>query len=555
MDIRLFKMVEQATPRFNRSVMRGLAMEQMSGVERYVDGLFRSITKSFPPGLTYEGCQRCTPQEEYNEISRKRSGKPTVDIARSDLFMMKYMFKYMGEDLDTRYMYLPYVRLGGIITIRGSTYTISPVLADRAISYGSNSIFIPVQVAKLTFERLDHSYLEYGATLSDLPDTTTTVSGSVAWATVYKRNEKKRDAVKPLVTAKHTIAHYLFCKYGVIDTFNRVSRTEVHIGYPEDVNYENYNREEWLICGSVGFCPRTCRVTAVAGGRRRYNPSTLRLVIRRNALSLVNQALIAAFFYVVDHFPDRITPEYVDNTRLWSILLGHLIFGSDQNEGKLAEEVNNHIVNLDEYLDENSRQDLHSVGIVVNDIYQLFGKTIEMLASMVLQSTNVEATMYDKELMVMRYALFDINKAISHFKFSLQKAVKKNKVKDEINKALQRNLGQDEITKINRQHGEVGGISSPGDNLYHKVTSNLVPQTSATGSGRGGKKSTLVDPAKQLHASIAEVGSYNNLPKSSPDGRTRINPCVTFDANYRVIQNERFKPLLDQVQRKIQRSK
>lgn len=556
MDNHFFNLVERAIPRFNDKIMSGLAVEQMRGVERYVDGLFRSISKSFPEGLKYEGCRRCLPQEEFNEITPKRTGKPVFDIARNDLFLVEYNFTYtdpktgVKEPLLKRYMYLPFVRQAGLITIRGSTFSISPVLADRAISYGVNTIFIPLQVTKLTFERLDHTFRIFDID-SMAGESSWNETANVAWATVYNRSPEKGANSKNRITAKHTMAHYLFSKYGVTQTFKMVSNSDVYVGYPDEVNYDIYPKEEWVICGSKQICPRSLRGIRRIG----YIASNVRLAIRRTAWTTKNVGLIAGFFYVVDHFPQRVEPEFINSTRLWRILLGHLIFGSNQSEGKLAEEVENHIESLDESLDERSRLDLRSENIMVNDVYELFAFIVGALSEMVIQSDNVESTMYDKELMVLRYALFDINKAISHFKFALQKAARKPKIKEEINLALRRNLTLDAITKINRQHGEVAGISSPGDNMYFKITSNLVPQTSATGTGRNSGKSAATDASKLLHSSIVEVGSYNNLPKASPDGRTRVGTCVQYDSNYRVVRNEKFRPLIDDVQRRIQYTK
>jgi hypothetical protein len=447
------------------------------------------------------------------------------------------------------HMYLPSVRQAGLITIRASTFAISPVLADRAISYGVNTIFIPLQVTKLTFERLDHTFRIYD--VQDGLESNWNETANVAWATVYNRNPEKGANNRNRITAKHTMAHYLFSKYGVTQTFKMVSNSDVYVGYPDEINYDIYPKEEWLICGSKQICPRTLRGVRRSG----YVATNIRMAIRRTAWTTQNIGLVAGFFYIADHFPQRVEPEFIESTRFWRILLGHLIFGSDQSEGKLADEIDNHIESLDESLDERSRLDLRSENINANDIYQLFAFIIGALSEMVIQSDNVESTMYDKELMVLRYALFDINKAISHFKFALQKAVRKPKIKEEINNALRRNLTVDAIMKINRQHGEVAGISSPGDNMYFKITSNLVPQTSATGNGRNSGKSAAGDASKLLHSSIVEVGSYNNLPKASPDGRTRISPYVQYDASYRVVRNEKFRELIDDVQRRIQFTK
>lgn len=552
MDMSLFSLVADATPKFNPTIMNGLAVEQMKGVESYVDSLFRSISKSFPEELKYIGGSRCTPQEEYQEITRKRNNRYTIDIARSDFFMMKYLFRYNGEDLPARYIYLPFVRQGGLMAIRGSMFSVSPVIADRAISFSSDSIFIPVQVAKLTFERLDYRYNEIGSMESEPADALYKIESNVAWSTIYNQGSARRKGLYE-VRAKHTLGHYLFCKFGVTETFLRFAPDcDVRIGTPEQINYDKFDRSEWVICESMRVQPSSLKSPPGSKGKLSYRYNPIRLVVRKESMTLGLQSLIASFFYLADHFPDRIEPEYVESQRLWRVLMGYLIFGAGQSEAKLSDDIDIHIESLDEYMDERSRLDLHSVGVEAEDIYMLFNEAIGMLAKMIILADNVESTMYDKELMVLRYALFDINKAISHFKFTLQKVIKKTKVKEEIITALKTKIGQEEIAKMNRGHGEVAGISSPGDNVYFKVTSILVPQTSATGGGRGNKKTTLTDPSKYLHASIAEVGSYTNLPKTSPDGRTRVNMYLELIDGRRVKRNPKFVRLIDATQRKIQ---
>jgi hypothetical protein len=77
----------------------------------------------------------------------------------------------------------------------------------------------------------------------------------------------------------------------------------------------------------------------------------------------------------------------------------------------------------------------------------------------------------------------------------------------------------------------------------------MVMQDNATGK-KGSKKSKidLTDPAKHLHVSLADVGSYNVLPNSDPTGRSRINPFVHLGPDDTVRQNPKYKALLDHVQ-------
>jgi len=85
-------MIDQYAPRVNREVMEGLACTYMKYVENYIDSVFRSASKSFPGCLSYQGYERCTPEEEYREVSKARNSKRTFDIAKSDVYLVKYFF-------------------------------------------------------------------------------------------------------------------------------------------------------------------------------------------------------------------------------------------------------------------------------------------------------------------------------------------------------------------------------------------------------------------------------------------------------------------------------
>lgn len=537
MDKALFKLVADKTPKFNPDVMNGLAVKHLKRVVGFVDALFKSASNGFPEGLLYNGYKICTPIEEFNELVRKKSNKPIVEIARNDLFLVRYHFSFQGEELEPRYMYLPYVRDAGLITIRDATYSVSPVLADKSISIGDNRIFIPLEGAKLTFERISHNFYLNGKR----------ESVDVAFSKIYNRSAKGvAVGGTPKVTAKHTLMHYLLCKYGLQGVFKRFFNIDIMVGTSYDLNDEELNTQEWHICSSTRLKPKGVR-------GKFYTASDLRVAIRVEHYNQTTASLLGSFFYILDHFPERVKPEYVSDIRLWRVLLGHLIFGSDSGEGRLIDDVDAHMSSVDEYLDDQSKDRLIKDGVNVTDVYDLFLYVISHLPIMLLESENSEATMYNKQLMVLRYMLFDINKAVYNFKYAVMKMNKDRITRKEIIRAMQFQLKTDVICKINRQHGEISSVSSPGDNKYFKITANLIPQTSATGGGKKKGKTSLVDPSKFLHSSIAEVGSYTNQPKSQPDGRTRINPCVLLDDEGNIVRNPKYVELINNVQKKIQR--
>ena len=537
MDIDLFKSVSLETPDFNERVMNGLACEYLKKAPAYVDALMQSATNDLHPDLKYVGYKLCTPSEEFDELTRKRNNKSIYDIARNDLFMVKYIFTFRGEELEPRYIYLPFVSDAGILTIRGASFAISPVLADKAISVGEDKIYIPLEGAKLTFERLSHNFYLNG-------DRETI---DVVFSKIYNRSAKGRAVGgMPRVNAKHTLMHYLLCKYGLQGTFKHYFDIDILVGTSIDINFEELDEKEYHICSSTRFKPRGVR-------SKFYTASDLRIAIRKVDYNAHMASMIGSTFYIVDHFPERVRADEVQYSRLWRILLGHLIFGSDSGEGRLIEDIDVHMESLDEYMDVHSQERLRRSNVICADIYELFLHIIETLQIKILQSRNSEATMYDKEMMVLRYVLFDINKAIYNFKYAIMRMNKDKMSRTDVLGAMRRNLKRDEITRLNRQHGEVSSVSCPGDNKYFKITCNLVPQTSATGGAGGNNKAGIIDSSKFLHSSIAEVGSYTNQPKSQPDGRTRVNPCVHIDEDGNVVRDPRYIELIDEVQRKIQR--
>jgi len=123
----------------------------------------------------------------------------------------------------------------------------------------------------------------------------------------------------------------------------------------------------------------------------------------------------------------------------------------------------------------------------------------------------------------------------------------------EINAELRRNLRTDLIFQLNQPtHNEVTSVTCPGDNKVFKITARLVAQTSTTG-GRGGNKGSMSDPARQLHSSMAEVGSFRNMSKSDPTGRDRANVYVRLSHDGLVERSPALRPILDDVQQRIQR--
>lgn len=538
MDSEISRLSDLDTPKLNPLLARGLATEHMRHVEAYVDQAFRSISRELPKGLVYKEYSRCTPQEEFNEISKKRGGKRFFDVARSDVYLVKYMFEFNGHSLPPRYMFLPFVGPGGQLTLGGSRFSISPVIADRVISPQVSTIFVRLFRDRLTFERSPHEMI-----LDDRTERT-----QVVWAEVYHRTAKMR-RLKKTTGAQCSLVHYLFAKYGLTRTFQLFGKTTPIVG-GDEITKETYPEKDWVIARTAFSHVRKPKGV----GRVYYEPTKLRVAIRREEYTPAVHALVSGLFYTVDHFTARVMPEFVDQERLWKILLGHIIWSGTVGDGKLADDVDKHLGSLDEYVDSLVAAEFRDIGVPCTNLYELFAIISEKFSEWLLAAADKINSMYDKQLSVMYYVMYDITSEIIKMMFRLKSAAENKELTEkEIVQTMNSTLRTGKIFSITKGHGEVSNISSSGDNFAFKLTANLVPQSNSNRQGNKKAKVVLSDPSKRLHPSIAEVGGYSNLPKSAPDGRSRLNHHVRLDARGVVVRNVERMEMMDDTQQRIKR--
>lgn len=545
MDPGLILKIEEYMPKLNPAIANGFASHQMTehNVVKYIDSVFRSAAKGFPDGLTYEGCRRCTPLEDFNESSKKKgNNKRTFDVAVSYTYMMKYLFKYKGEDI-IRFINLPYVGDAGSIVMSGSRFNISPVLSDRVISVGTETVFVRLLRDVLTFQRVPQNINVNGLR----------EQVNVAWAMIYHKSAKDK-RIRPTVKMHSTMVHYLFCKYGLMKTFEMFGKCTPVIGGPE-INSNTYPSDEWVIIASTQIKPKGC-------GKGLYEPTNLRVAVRKTDWSrMMVRNLIGGLFYVADHFPGRVRAEYInnsdpkwmDNTSTWISLMGWVIWGGNQHEGVLRERVEEHLRSLDEYIDNIVLDKFQQIGVPATDLYQFMAIIIENITDMLHKAADKVNSMYDKELSVLYFVLKDITSEIFKLYFKLKAASKKELTKKDIDERMNKTISMGRIFSITKQHPEVTTISSSGDNMALKITGVLVPQSSS--SKQSGRKDRVVidDPSRFLHVSYAEIGGYSNLPKSDPIGQSRISAWCETDPSGLVLRRPKFYDMLNHYQDQIRR--
>lgn len=516
MEALFARLLDKHVPKLNHHVMAGLACLYMPKTEEYLDKVFRSAARSFPEGLRYEGYEPCSPYEEFEEVTKVRTNKRVFDLARSDLYYVKYNFSFNGIKLRSRYIYLPFVNDGGVMSLGGSKYHITPVLSDKVISPESDSIFVRLLRDKITFRRCLHTLV-----IDGIRETT-----HVVWSPIYRKSKDKKK-VPATTKANTSVAHYLFAKYGFVETFRRFAGFVPIVG-EEEITTDLYPKDQWVICETSGVKPKTFLGEL-------YMPTKIRLAIPRANWNSMTKALVVGFYYVVDHFPARFKPGYLDEssvgkTSLWMILLGCIIFSGLYGENKLYADVKEHFASLDDYLDTIIIDKLKESGYEVNDFYDLLALILDHFNAMVLESGDSANSMFGKSLEVLYYVLYDITSSIFKVNFRLSKQASKRKLTpDDINEIFNRNLRPGAIFGLSSGKIVSESVSYSGDHMYPKITSRITEQESLPGATRGSRKRLTVGPEKHLDVSMIEAGSILFLSKSNPTPKHHINPYVKID--------------------------
>lgn len=534
--------IQARMPRMNPILANGIAVEQMMAIHpdtgtnmtrRHIDQIMSINANIWPADFKFTGNTPVTPWKHFEEITREYGSKRIANIAKSTTYMVNLNFSYKNEPLFPRPLLLPAISDGGLTTLNGATYTVSPVSKDVGFSVLNGSIFIPLRRTKLTFKQKSHHYFCNGNRRIMY----------VIWSQIHnemgkrvKKDYEKRERIES------SLAQYFFAQFGVTQTFKQWAGADVQIGWLKDFPVDKYPRDQWNVYQSAHLTG--------------HHPTgnTVLVVPAEQETDLVKR-LVAGYWYVVDTFPGRfIEPHYADMIDLWRVLLGHMVFGDFEHQGKVAENIKSHMYSLETTLDEITQEELASVGVKADNIWELFNSIMTTMAHHLYASDVDETSMYNKRLTVLPYVMEDFNYAVSMFSYMFQGRRDKTEWSlQELNDGLKRSFKLNTaIRKLTSEHGELDTLSMPGSNKVIRCTSILVPQDRAK-SALAHNKSLLADNSRLLNAGLAEVCQYRNQPKNNPDGRGRLNLFTKFRHDGLIERREEVRERIDYAQSRFSR--
>lgn len=542
MDTAFRAYAAQYSPAPNKAILNGYSAlfwqpvesgSSMLRAEEYVQTVYRDAFTSNIPGLEYLNFEHCSPREEFlfetGGLKSRGSRRQTAyELARTDIYLVRHHFTYKGVALEPIYQYLPYISEFGLFYISGVQYQLSPVLADIVLSPTPNGVFVQILSGRVAFHRQYHTVI-----VNHKPQGIHFVHGDI-----YKPHNKGTVAVPKTATA-----HYLFARLGVRETFKTYLGFEPIIG-EGDITPDRYPDSKWVICqSSTSTKPRTVK-------GRIYHPPTIRLAIPIEHWTESTRPFVAGLFYLLDHFPTRLTLDELDNVVLWKILLGHIVYRWKYSDQKALEQIENHYRSLDTYLDPKARWQLEAIDIRVRNFYDLLATIVMRTDTWIGLRVEHPNNLYGKTLEVLRYALSDLTDCVFWSIYELENNSSRDAfTPKEIEDVLLRKLRRKVVTEI-RKHPEVAAFAYAGDLGYFKATSTVVPQVTATRNRRKSGESTKIDASYRLHSSYGDAGSVLFLSKSHPTPDAKINLFANIDPKtHRVVPNPNLSEIVTQTQK------
>lgn len=498
-------------PQFTAEIVDGYAVKQLSEEEviGYIDRVLRNCEKNFPKELEYIGHRRMRPQEVYKYFSEKKNDKnKRWDFARTDVYLVEYNFAFNGQPLPPYHIFLPFCDSNAVTHINGKQFYNKPVVRDSVLQVTNGQIFLQFLSTPCTFSRLYYMMFK-----NDSWESISIYHG--CFHNVLRTVQQKKNKSN---SARITLnAHYLFTKYGFVETFKKFANVDVKFGTREELEAEGVTGKEWDVYASRGTTPYW------VGKNEVYIPHDYRIAIKKEDNSEIVESMIASAIYVFDLFPQDVKTSNIASPIWWCLMLGKIIFGEGHLASALIGKVTEHIKATDNYIDEMSVESFEQNGIFVENMYDFLYYLIGNYDQIVHERSASPSSLLGRRLAVKQHVLSPIISNL--FTASYQIAdIRPDKLSyKKVHDILVRMLKPKLIFTNNRGKPFCVSISSPCDVKIFGTTSEILPQDNTTGKKKQQDRSILQNQRWKLDSTFMTIGGAFAQSKGEPVGVDKIN--------------------------------
>lgn len=531
---RLFKKVTANTPRVNKKIINGevgldnLEYELETRMKETMNILNKNIRMEF---ITLK---RMTPDEEFKQIvgankNRNNQNKVQVDLAKSDLYMVKLVISF-EDQLIEKPLLLPFLRDRNIIYFSNTPYTINMVLTDTIITPTHKEVFLRLFITK---------NIIYNKTMNFVCNNEL-VQGKVLHSPLVKTNK----TMDKLGGVNVPLALYPLHKFGLRRCLKKYGVSDVKLvkELTSDITekYDTYT--------TIGTKPHGLKSSAYIA------PKIHVCIPKEDKISDGGLKLIYGLIHALEIWPsyadelikiidvDTGTEKYI-----WMLLLARITYKNVSDISKMQIDIEDHLRIVDCYLDSTTRKMLKdATGKLFNDFYEVILYIFEEYDTWILSNkkynSNIDNKYVDSNYYIGHDITYAFNKSILNIN---RRSTKKQITLNEINKILGDELSHRKIYDLVKSQSlniALALAELTGDNAYIKNNATLENQSRGEGVNRG-KNMTFPSTLKAMNGYDPLVGSILFLNKSCPSSLLRINifADISNEGKFRFTKTQKYQ--------------
>lgn len=478
-------------PKFNDYLLRGYRQDQVDRFPDFMDVVFKEAVRLFEGKLQYLGYRTLNPKEIIDYISGNRLIKGSINIQRSELQLVEYIFQYEDRQIAVQ-LYLPYLFQGALM-INDTRYYLQLPIIERTIFRVTDGVIIKVMRSPLQFWRSEQ--FMYKTTKGE-----TYFDAIITIKAHYRKDKTVSTKVKtPLVL-------YLLAKYPFDEVVHKIlglpagSVTFVEQEDPNDTQYAYFQ----------------CRGNI-------YLKVHKELVL--NDLSF--RRFVASLLYILK-MTKRCTINDVYNTTFYKMILGKNLYGQNTKEALAAGHAESHLDSLKTYLDAFTKEELRNMHIYCNDVFDLFVAVFFNIDTWLMSYSPND--LFNKRIGGADLILMDMVKTIFQRFYNTLTRNKRLEVTN-IEKMLR--IDPMKISVIHKVKSLRPNNDLYNDNTLTSVLVKRLRQSSSQEGSDAGKRSVNLIGAKEhhFHPSFVAIESVLAISSSSPGISGDINPFACIDTN------------------------
>ena len=497
--------ISSSMRQFNDDLIYGFRKRRIASINQYLDSSFRQMVAFFNNKLRYVGYRTLTPEERLDYAFDNMIRKGYVSIRRTDTSNVRFEFEFNG---DPYYIHVevPYLRNECVMFNDTEYYPLFPIVERGGVNVtDSHTVIIKVMRIPITFGRRPSDKVQLSA-----------VSGRQYWdllltVKIYQGEVGKTGERIPLIL-------YNICRLGFADGLALYGVKPGQISVVQEASEDDEDFEYFML------------------------PNGLYLKADKERLSddmFFRRVVVSLFVTYITN--NVFTPSDVmgKETEYYCTTLGKMIGSKNRSQPLNALILRNAITHLDMtdlMLDSVAIKKLSSVGIVVNDIYDLLKYMFFNIDDMIVSYDPIN--LYDKMIGSLDQLMAGVIRRIVNNQYSVINSKRGINMTPEVFKTFCKKASR------NASWISTAPVFRPKPTTYN---SNWLMQIGARrflsldsieSQGRGGKRKSTKTPPHLLesHPSQICVTSLLDIPSSNPVATGSINPYLQVDEEGNIVK-------------------